>query len=224
MKEILGKKIGMTRIFAETGEMVSCTVIEAGPCSVVSRKTTEKHGYEAYQVAFGKVKKTRRILDGKRKVASHATKPRAGVFTKVGQEPRQFLKEIQFDESQLEVGAELKVGVFKEGERVDVSGVTRGLGFQGGMKLHNFRGGQKTHGQSDRMRAPGSIGSSSYPSRVFKGQKMAGRMGRNNVTVLNLPVVKIIEEENLMLIRGAVPGHRGALVKVRNSNRSRNGR
>ncbi len=224
MKEILGKKLGMTRIFAESGEMLSCTVIEAGPCSVVSKKTTEKHGYEAYQVAFGKVKKTRRILDGKRKVRSHATKPLSGVYTKVGQEPREFLREIKFDEGQLEVGAELKVSVFKEGERVDVSGVSRGLGFQGGMKLHNFGGGSKTHGQSDRMRAPGSIGSSSYPSRVFRGQRMAGRMGRNNVTVVNLPVVKIIEEENLMLIRGAIPGNKGSLVMVRKSSRSRNGR
>lgn len=222
MKEILGKKLGMARIFAETGEMLACTVIEAGPCPVVSKKTVERHGYEAYQVAFGGVRKTRRVT-AKRKVRSHTTKPLAGVYAKAGIEPRQYLREIRFDEGQLEVGAELKVNVFKEGERVDVMGVSRGLGFAGAMKLHNFGGGKKTHGQSDRMRAPGSIGASSYPSRVYRGQRMAGRMGRNNVTILSLPVVKIIEEENLMLVRGSVPGCRGTLVKIRKSNRSRNG-
>ncbi|MEW5796833.1 MAG: 50S ribosomal protein L3 [Candidatus Zixiibacteriota bacterium] len=223
MKEILGKKLGMTRIFNEAGDMVSCTVIEAGPCPVIARKTADRHGYEAYQVAFGDVRKARRISGGKRKVRSHTTKPLAGVYAKAGVEPRQYLKEVRFDEGQLEVGGELKVNVFKEGERVDVMGVSRGLGFAGAMKLHNFGGAKKTHGQSDRMRAPGSIGASSYPSRVYRGQRMAGRMGRNNVTVLNLPVVKIIEDENLMLVRGAVPGFKGSLVKIRKSNRSRNG-
>lgn len=224
MKEILGKKLGMTRIFNDAGESVPCTVLEAGPCAVVSRRTVERHGYEAYQVAFGKTVKTRRKVEGKGRVRSHVTKPMAGVYAKAGVEPRQYLRELQYDEAELAVGTELKVGVFKEGERVDVIGVSRGLGFAGSMKRHNFGGSKKTHGQSDRWRAPGSIGSSSYPSRVFKGQRMARRMGREQVTVLSLPVVKIIEDENLMLIRGAVPGFKGTLVRIRQSNRSRNGR
>jgi large subunit ribosomal protein L3 len=208
MKEILGRKLGMTRIFAETGESVPCTVIEAGPCPVVARLNTDKHGYDAYQVGFGARKKTR------------VTKPMAGHFEKAGVEPTQYLREIRFDESELEVGSELKVTAFAPGEMVDVIGTSRGLGFQGGMKRHGFQGANKTHGQSDRWRAPGSIGQSSYPSRVFKGTRMAGRMGRERVTVLNLEIVKIIENENLMLVRGAVPGHKGALVRVRKSNRS----
>jgi len=223
MKEILGKKLGMTRVFDESGEVYPCTVIEAGPCPVISRKTVERHGYEAYQVAFGKVKKVRSNTGGKRKVRSQVTKPMAGVYAKAGVEPRQYLREIRFDEGALEVGSEVKVGIFKEGEQVDVTGVSRGLGFSGGMKRHHFSGANKTHGQSDRSRAPGSIGSSSYPSRVFRGQRMPGRMGNERVTVLNLPVVKIIEEENLMLVRGAVPGFKGSLLKIRKSNRSRNG-
>jgi len=223
MKEILGKKLGMMRIFAETGDAIPCTVIEAGPCPVVHRKTAERDGYEAYQVAFGKVKKVRKVSGGKHKVRSHTTKPMAGIYAKAGVEPRQYLREIRFDESDLKIGSELKVGIFKVGERVDVTGISRGLGFAGTMKRHGFSGGNKTHGQSDRLRAPGSIGQSSYPSRVFKGTRMSGRMGHDQVTVLNLPVMKIIEEENLMLVKGSVPGFRGSLLKVRKSNRSRNG-
>jgi large subunit ribosomal protein L3 len=209
MKEILGRKLGMTRIFRESGEAVPCTVIEAGPCPVVARLNSDKNGYDAYQVGFGVRKKIR------------VTKPMAGHFEKAAVEPTQYLREIRFDESELEVGSELKVSAFAPGEKVDVIGTSRGLGFQGGMKRHGFQGANKTHGQSDRWRAPGSIGQSSYPSRVFKGTRMAGRMGRERVTVLNLEIVKIIENENLMLVKGAVPGHKGALVKVRTSNRTR---
>jgi len=209
MKEILGKKLGMTRVFSETGESIPCTVIQAGPCPVVAKKTVEKHGYDAYQVGFGKRKKTR------------TNKPTAGHFAKAGVEPTHYLREIRFDEAELEVGKELTVTAFAKGEKVDVSGTSRGLGFQGGMKRHHFNGANVTHGQSDRWRAPGSIGSSSYPSRVYKGQRMAGRMGRDKVTVSNLEVVKIIDSEHLMLVRGAVPGHRGALLKIRKSNRGR---
>jgi large subunit ribosomal protein L3 len=223
MKEILGKKLGMTRIFADSGEVIPCTVIEAGPCPVVGKKTVERDGYEAYQIAFGKTKKVRNATGGKRKVRSHATKPIAGVYAKAGVEPRQYLREVRFDELDLEIGSELKVDVFKAGERVDVTGISRGLGFAGTMKRHGFSGANKTHGQSDRWRAPGSIGQSSYPSRVFKGTRMSGRMGKDKVTVLNLPVVKIIEAENLMLIGGSVPGFNGSLLKIRKSNRSRNG-
>ena len=209
MKEILGTKLGMTRVFQETGEAVPCTVIQAGPCPVVARLTKDKHGYDAYQVGFGTRKKSR------------TNKPIGGHFAKAGVEPTQYLREIKYDEAELEVGSDLTVSVFAEGEKVDVTGTSRGLGFAGGMKRHGFQGANKTHGQSDRWRAPGSIGQSSYPSRVFKGTRMAGRMGNDRVTVLNLPIVKIIENENLMLIRGAVPGHKGSLVKVRKSNRSR---
>ncbi len=209
MKEILGKKIGMTQIFAESGDIIPCTVIEAGPCPVVQKLTEEKHGYNAYQVGFGTRKKNR------------VTKPQSGHFVPAGVEPTQYLREVKFDESDLEVGGALTVGTFFEGERVDVTGTSRGLGFAGTMKRHGFSGANKTHGQSDRWRAPGSIGQSSYPSRVFKGMKMSGRMGRDTVTVLNLEIVKIIEDENLMLVQGSVPGNNGALLKIRISNRSR---
>ena len=207
MKEILGRKLGMTRIFHETGESIPVTVIEAGPCPVVAKRPASKEGATAYQVGFGQRRK------------NLVNKPQAGHFAKAGVEPTQYLRDVRYDEAELELGAEIKVGVFKEGERVDVTGISRGLGFAGGMKRHHFQGANKTHGQSDRWRAPGSIGQSSYPSRVFKGTRMAGRMGKDKVTVLNLEVVKVIEEENLMLVKGAVPGFKGSLVKVRNTNR-----
>lgn len=207
MKEILGKKLGMTRIFAESGEAIPVTVIQAGPCPIVAKRTIEKNGYEAYQVGF----------EPRRKKL--VNKPSAGHFSKAGVEPTHYLREIRFDGDELEVGSELKVNSFSEGEYVDVTGISRGLGFSGTIKRHHFSGGNKTHGQSDRLRAPGSIGQSSWPSRVFKGMKMAGRMGREKVTTMNLKIVKIIEEENLMLVRGPVPGQRGGLVKIRLTNR-----
>lgn len=207
MKEILGKKLGMTRIFLDSGEAVSVTVIQAGPCPVVSKITTGDNGHETYQVGFG-IRRKGRI-----------TKPLAGQFKQSKSDPTQYLREIRFDGDELEVGSTLKVDAFNEGERVDVTGISRGLGFAGTMKRHNFSGGNKTHGQSDRARAPGSIGQSSYPSRVFKGMKMSGRMGKDKVTTLNLEIVRIIEDENLMLVSGAVPGFRGSLVKVRSTNR-----
>ncbi|UCE25254.1 MAG: 50S ribosomal protein L3 [Candidatus Zixiibacteriota bacterium] len=207
MKEILGKKLGMTRVFIESGEAVPVTVLQAGPCPVIRKKTREKDGYDAYQVGFGQRRE---------KLVS---KPMAGLFTKSNVEPTRYLKEVSYDESDLEIGSELKVGIFKEGERVDVTGVSRGLGFAGGMKRHGFSGANKTHGQSDRWRAPGSIGQSSYPSRVFKGLKMAGRMGKDRVTTLNLEIIKIVEDENLMLVKGAVPGFKGSVVKIRSTNR-----
>jgi large subunit ribosomal protein L3 len=209
MKEILGKKLGMTRIFLETGESLPVTVVEAGPCPVIAVRTKDKHGYDRYQVGFGPRKKSR------------ITKPLAGQFTKAGVEPTQFLREIRFDGSEYNVGDEIKANAFAEGERVDVTGISRGLGFAGAMKRHHFSGANKTHGQSDRWRAPGSVGQSSYPSRVFKGLRMAGRMGNETVTVMNLQVVRVIEDENLLLIKGAVPGTRGSLVKVRSSNRGK---
>lgn len=207
MKEILGKKLGMTRIFSEDGEALSVTVIEAGPCPVIAKKTVEKHGYDAYQVGFGSRRK------------KLVTKPLGGQFTASGVEPTRYLREVRYTDSELKVGDVLKADIFKAGERVDVTGVSRGLGFAGVMKRHHFAGGQATHGQSDRARAPGSIGQSSYPSRVFKGMKMPGHMGNETVTTLNLEVVEVIEKENLILVKGAVPGFRGRLVKIRSTNR-----
>ena len=209
MKEILGKKVGMTRLFRPGGDTVPVTVIEAGPCPVVQKKTNETDGYNAYQVGFGVRKKSR------------TTKPYAGLFAKANREPSQLLREIRFDDAELEVGGELKVDIFKIGEYVDVTGISRGLGFAGGMKRHHFQGANKTHGQSDRSRAPGSIGQSSYPSRVFKGMRMAGRMGKDKVTVLNLEVVQVMPEENLIMVKGAVPGFRGSMVKIRSTNRGK---
>ena len=209
MKEILGKKLGMTRIFMDNGEAVTVTVIEAGPCPVVKVKTVERDGYAAYQVGFGDIRK------------KLVNKPRAGQFAKSGVEPTRYLRELKYDNAELEVGAELKADIFNIGERVDVTGISRGLAFAGTMKRHNFSGANATHGQSDRWRAPGSIGQSSYPSRVFKGMKMSGRMGKDKVTVLNLEVIKVIENENLLLVKGSVPGNKGSLVKVRSTNRGR---
>lgn len=207
MKEILGKKLGMTRIFSEDGEALSVTVIEAGPCPVIAKKTVEKHGYDAYQVGFGSRRK------------KLVTKPLGGQFTASGVEPTRYLREVRYTDSELKLGDVLKADIFKAGERVDITGVSRGLGFAGVMKRHHFAGGQATHGQSDRARAPGSIGQSSYPSRVFKGMKMPGHMGNETVTTLNLEVVEVIEKENLILVKGAVPGFRGRLVKIRSTNR-----
>lgn len=209
MKEILGKKIGMTRIFRDTGEVVPVTVIEAGPCAVVAKSNQPGRHGAAYQVAFC----ARR--------AKLINKPLAGHFAKTKTEPTRWLRTIRNDETELEAGTQLKADLFKEGEAVDVTGISRGLGFQGVMKLHNFGGGPKTHGQSDRWRAPGSVGSSSYPSRVFKGMKMAGKMGKNKVTALNLRVARVIADQNLILIEGAVPGTRGSLVKIRTTNRGK---
>lgn len=208
MKELIGKKIGMTQIFAEDGRAAPVSVIEAGPCRVVAKKTVEKDGYNAVQIGFGE--KRRKLFN----------KPELGHFEKAGVEPTRYLKEIKCDED-INVGDEIKVDIFKKGEKVDVSGISKGLGFQGVMRRHGFSGGQATHGQSDRGRAPGSIGQSSYPSRVFKGMRMAGKMGKDKITVLNLKVIQVIEEQNLLLVSGAIPGKKGSLVRIRKTNRVR---
>ncbi len=196
----------MTRVFAPDGDEIPVSVIEAGPCVVVRRKTIEKDGYEALQVGYGERRK------------NLFNKPEAGVFAKSGLEPRRYLREIRGDNT-VEIGQEIKADIFKPGERVDVTGISRGLGFQGAMKRHHFAGAQITHGQSDRARAVGSIGSSSYPSRVYKGMRAAGKMGKDRVTVLNLEVIQVIDSENLILVRGAVPGKKGTLLKIRQTNR-----
>jgi large subunit ribosomal protein L3 len=194
MEGIIGKKIGMSRIFNEEGQAIPVTVIEAGPCPVVQVKTEEKEGYNAIQLGFGEKRKNLFTL------------PVLGHFSKAKVEPRRILKEIRTNQVKgITVGQELKVDVFVVGEKVNVTGVSKGLGFQGTVRRHKFRGGPKTHGQSDRERAPGSIGASSFPSRTYKGQRMAGRMGGDKVTTRNLEVAGVDVEKNLLLIKGAVP-------------------
>jgi len=204
MSGILGKKLGMTSIFDDKGESVPCTVIEAGPCFVTQIKTKEKDGYEAVQ--FGFEEKKERLVN----------KPMSGHFKNAGIAPKKKLGEFRdLDISKFQLGVEVKVdSLFEKGDIVSVSGKSKGRGFQGVVKRHHFGGGLRTHGQSDRVRAPGSIGSSSYPSRVFKGMKMAGRMGGDSVTVRNLRIVQIIPESNLVLICGSVPGFNNSYVEI----------
>jgi len=206
MKELLGKKLGMTRIFDADGDAIPVTVIEAGPCVVVDKRRTKRDGYEAIRVGFGEKRK------------NLFNKPELGLYEKAGLEPHRYLMEIG-SEGEYNIGQELKVDLFKKGESVDISGISKGLGFQGVMKRHHFSGSQMTHGQSDRQRSPGSIGQSSSPSRVFKGMKMPGKMGKDKVTVLNLKIVDIIDEQNLLLVNGSVPGKKGTLLRIRTTNR-----
>lgn len=201
---MLGKKIGMTNIFNADGNLIPVTVISAGPNKVVSIKTKEKDGYTAVQLAFGEKKD------------KHTNKPIQGLFKKNNLKPALALREFKgFEIDKLKVGDEVKVELFSEGDIIKVRGNSKGKGFQGVMRRHNFGGvGGTTHGQSDRLRAPGSIGASSFPSRVFKGQRMAGRMGNQLVTISNLVVVKIIPEENIIMVKGAVPGGENSIVEL----------
>jgi large subunit ribosomal protein L3 len=204
MPGLIGKKLGMSNIFASDGILIPVTVIEAGPCPVINIRTKDKNGYEALQLSFG-VKKEKNI-----------PKPVLGQFKKVDLSPAAILKEFKnFNVNDYKVGDKVSVEIFKEGDTVKVTGKSKGKGFQGVMRRHNFGGvGGTTHGQSDRLRAPGSIGASSYPSRVFKGQKMAGRMGYEQVTVSNLKVIKIIIDKNILMVKGAVPGAINSIVEV----------
>lgn len=204
MTGLLGKKIGMTSIFDEQGIVIPCTIIEAGPCFVTQIKTKETDGYTAVQIGF-EDKKARLV-----------TKPLIGHFNRSGVNPKRLVKEFKgCDISNIKLGDEIKVdAIFSAGDIVSISGKSKGRGFQGVVKRHHFGGGSKTHGQSDRVRAPGSIGGSSYPSRVFKGQRMAGRMGNTRTTIKNLRIFKIIGESNLMLIKGSIPGHINAYVEI----------
>jgi large subunit ribosomal protein L3 len=201
---LLGKKIGMTSVFTKKGNSVACTVIEAGPCYVTAIKTKENDGYSAVQLGF---------IERKEKGLS---KPLAVKFKKKSLPYLRYLKEVRdFDSAEeLKVGDVVKADIFHEGEMVKVSGSSKGKGFQGVVKRHGFGGGSRTHGQSDRLRAPGSIGASSYPSRVFKGQRMAGRMGGEKVTVRNLTVIKVIPDSNLILVKGAIPGANSGIVEI----------
>lgn len=204
MPGLLGKKLGMTSYYTAEGNVVPVTVIEVGPCKILEIKTKAKHGYEAIKLGFG-VRKVKSV-----------NKAQLAEYTKLNIEPPRIVKEFRnFDISGFNVGADLTVDLFKVGEKVKVTSKSKGKGFQGVMKRHGFGGvGGQTHGQSDRERAPGSIGSSSYPSRVFKGMRMAGRMGYEQVTVRNLKVVKIVPEKNVILVKGAVPGAINSFVEI----------
>ena len=204
MSGIIGRKMGMSSVYNKDGNIVPVTVIQAGPCQVVTIKTADKDGYQALQLGFGSRKE------------KNISKPVLGQYKKNNLTPSYILKEFRFPEiSNYKIGDEIKVDFFKEGEKIKVRSKSKGKGFQGVMRRHGFSGvGGTTHGQSDRLRAPGSIGSSSYPSRVFKGQRMAGRMGYENVTISNLSVVKILPEQNLILVKGAIPGSINTIVEL----------
>ena len=210
---LIGRKVGMTQVFGDDGSHVPVTVIQAGPCTVTAVRTREKDGYDALQLGFEPKKK-------------NVTKPMQGHFKKLGVGAVGVVRELRLDKAAAEklgsytVGQSLAVDIFTPGELVDVVGTTKGKGFQGGVKRHNWKGGEATHG-SMFHRAPGSIGASSDPSRVWPGHRLPGRMGGDRMTMLNLVVVRVLPEQNLVLIRGAVPGANGSLVTVRKSVKTR---
>lgn len=209
---LIGKKVGMTQLFDENGKVVPVTVIEAGPCPVVQLKTAASDGYEAIQIGFQPEPKAKRV-----------TKPLRGHFERAKVAPQKRLREFRLESpvnSEYAVGQVLTVALFAVGEKVSVTGVSKGKGFQGGVKRWGYLGGPETHG-SMFHRAPGSIGASSYPSRVFKGHHMPGRMGGDRTMVKALKVVKVIPEQNLMLVKGAVPGPTGGLVTIRKRGQTR---
>ena len=207
MSGILGKKIGMTSIFDANGKNIPVTVIEAGPCIVTQIRTKDVDGYDAVQLAFGEKKE------------KHTTSAMKGHFEKAGTTPKLMVSEFSRFEKKKTQGEVVTVEVFMEGEFVDVVGISKGKGFQGVVKRHGFSGvGQATHGQHNRLRAPGSIGASSWPSRVFKGMRMAGRMGGDRVKLINLQIVKIVPEKNLILVKGAVPGAKNGFLKIERWN------
>lgn len=199
---LIGKKVGMTQVFKEDGRVIALTVIEAGPCTVTQLKQTDKEGYGAAQLGFGEAKRL--------------NSPERGHLKKLGQ--FKHLREFRVDDTKgLEVGQKLDVSLFQAGDRVDIAGVSKGRGFAGVVKRHHFAGGPKTHGQSDRHRAPGSIGSTTTPGRVWPGLRMAGHMGDEQVKVQNLEVVSTDPELNRLMVKGAVPGARGGLLIIRKS-------
>jgi large subunit ribosomal protein L3 len=203
LKAILAQKVGMTRIFDAHGQAIPVTVLQAGPCHVTQIINQEKQGYSAIQVAFGEVR------------AKSVNKPYAGIFKKANVSPAKWLREFRTPTAnEFQVGQALKVDTFAPGDYVDISGISKGKGFAGAMKLHNFSGGPSTHGQSDRARAPGSSGSNTYPGHVFKGKRMPGHYGATGVTVQHLEVVQVLPDQDLMLVRGAVPGTIQGLVTV----------
>ena len=203
MPGLIGRKLGMTSIFDANGKMIPCTIIEAGPCVVTQLKTIEKDGYEAVQLGYG---------DRKDKNTPKSLK---GHFKAAGTTPKK--KVMEFDGfKDVKLGDEINLDIFEEGEYVDVVGTSKGKGFQGVVKRYSFKGvNDATHGQHNRLRAPGSIGAASYPARVFKGMRMAGRMGNDRVTLQNLVVVKVLKDKNIMLVKGSVPGAKNSYVIVK---------
>ena len=203
MPGLLGKKIGMTSVFSADGKNTPCTVIEVGPCVVTQVKTVENDGYAALQLGF---------IEKKEK---HTTKPEAGHFAKAGVAPQRHLAEFKNFEGEYKLGDTITVDFLNDTKFVDVIGTSKGKGYQGVVKRHGFGGvGQSTHGQHNRLRAPGSIGACSYPAKVFKGMRMAGQMGHDRVTVQNLQVVKVMPENNLLIVKGSIPGHKGSIVLI----------
>ena len=205
MPGLIGKKIGMTSIYSAAGKNIPCTILEVGPCVVTQVRTLEKDGYKAIQLGFGD------------RTEKRTSKAMQGHFKRAGVGIKRKIAEFRGFSTELNAGDELKVeDIFNEGEFVSVSGLTKGKGFQGVVKRHGFAGvGQATHGQHNRLRAPGSIGAASTPARVFKGMRMAGQMGNTRVTIENLQVVKVLAEDGVLVVKGAVPGHRGSTVIVR---------
>ena len=204
MSGLIGKKIGMTSIFDDEGKNHACTIVQAGPCIVTQIKNEDKDGYNSVQLGFFDKKETR------------VNKSEIGHAKKANTEPKSKVVEFKGFEENLKVGDTVNVNHFVEGEFVDVSGISKGKGFQGVVKRHGFAGvGQSTHGQHNRLRAPGSIGAASYPARVFKGMRMAGQTGNSKVTVQNLKVLKVIPEKNLLVLKGAVPGHKNSFIVIR---------
>jgi len=203
MKGIIGKKIGMTSIFTPDGKQHACTIIEAGPCIVSQIKTKETDGYTAVQLAYGD------------KREKHVNKSEAGHFAKASASPKKVVKEFRDFSIERAIGETITCDIFSEGEKVDVVGTSKGKGFQGVVKRHGFSGvGEQSHGQHDRQRAPGSIGNSSDASRVFKGMRMAGRMGGDRVKAKSLKVLRIFADKNYILVNGSVPGHNGSIVLI----------
>jgi len=212
MKGILGKKVGMTQVFSERGEAIPVTVIEAGPCFVAQIKTVEQDGYAAVQLGFEETKPKR------------LTQPQLKHLQKSNLPALRHLRELRIADDELvslEEGQKLTVDIFEEGEMVDVTGTSKGRGFAGVVKRYGFRGGPKTHGQSDRLRAPGSVGACTTPGRVFKGKRMPGRMGGERVTTQGLQVVLVDPERNLLALRGAVPGSKNGLLLIREARKTR---
>jgi large subunit ribosomal protein L3 len=205
VKGLLGRKVGMTSIYNAAGQSVGCTVIELGPCVVTQVKTTETDGYNSLQIGFAEAKE------------KNTTQPLKGHFKKANTSPKRRVQEFRDFDISKQLGDTITVNdVFAEGDAVTVVGVSKGKGFQGGVKRYGFSGvGDQTHGQHNRLRSPGSVGASSYPSKVFKGQRMAGRTGGDQVTVTKLKVVKIFAEQNLIVVKGAIPGHKNSFVTVK---------
>ena len=202
MSGLIGRKLGMTSIFDENGKNIPCTVIEVGPCVVTQVRTKAVDGYEALQLGFD---------DKADKQTSKALK---GHFKKAGTSAKKRVVEFQGFEQEYKLGDQIKVDHFEEGEFVDVSGTSKGKGFQGVVKRHGFAGSERTHGQQSMGRAPGSVGAASYPARVFKGMRMGGRMGGDNIKVQNLRVLKVVTDKNLLVVKGAVPGHKNTFIII----------